>query len=78
MVLKDRDRLDAVGLGLEILCALQRLYPRVFHLDAALGLIGSRRALRAVADGMEPQSIAASWQPQLDEFRRLRANYLLY
>jgi uncharacterized protein YbbC (DUF1343 family) len=78
MVLKDRDRLDAVGLGLEILCALQRLYPRVFHLDAALGLIGSRRALRAVADGMEPESIAASWQPQLDEFRRLRANYLLY
>jgi uncharacterized protein YbbC (DUF1343 family) len=77
-VLKDRDRLDAVGLGFEILCALQRLYPKVFQLDAALGLIGSRRVLRAIADGLEPEAVAASWQPQLDEFRRLRASYLLY
>jgi uncharacterized protein YbbC (DUF1343 family) len=55
MVLKDRVRLDAVGSGIEILCALQRLYPRVFHLDAAIGLIGSRRVLRAIADGSEPE-----------------------
>jgi uncharacterized protein YbbC (DUF1343 family)/CubicO group peptidase (beta-lactamase class C family) len=78
VVLKDRNRLDAVGLGLEILCALQRLYPRVFQLDAALGLVGSRRALQAITDGLEPQSIVASWQPQLEEFHRLRATYLLY
>jgi uncharacterized protein YbbC (DUF1343 family) len=78
VALKDRNRLDAVGLGLEILCALQRLYPRVFQLDAALGLIGSRRALQAITDGLEPQSIVASWQIQLDEFHRLRASYLLY
>ncbi len=78
VVLKDRNRLDAVGLGLEILCALQRLYSKAFQLDAAIGLVGSRRVLRAIADGSEPESIAASWQPQLEEFHRLRATYLLY
>ena len=78
IVLKDRGSLNSVGLGIEILCALQRLYPRVFHLDAAIGLIGSRSVLRAIADGLEPESIAASWQPRLDEFRRLRASYLFY
>jgi uncharacterized protein YbbC (DUF1343 family)/CubicO group peptidase (beta-lactamase class C family) len=78
VVIKDRNRLDAVGLGLEILCALQRLYSKAFQLDAAIGLVGSRRVLRAIADGSEPESIAASWQPQLEEFHRLRATYLLY
>jgi uncharacterized protein YbbC (DUF1343 family) len=78
IALTDRGRLDSVGLGIEILCALRRIYPRVFHLDAALGLIGSRRVLRAIADGSQPESIAASWQPQLDEFRRLREQYLSY
>jgi uncharacterized protein YbbC (DUF1343 family)/CubicO group peptidase (beta-lactamase class C family) len=78
IVLKDRASLNAVGLGIEILSALQRLYPRLFHLDAAIGLVGSRSVLLAIADGLDPESIAASWQPRLDEFRRLRASYLLY
>ena len=78
IVLKDRGSLNSVGLGIEILSALQRLYPKVFQIDAAIGLIGSRSVLRAIADGLEPESIAASWQPRLDEFRRLRASYLLY
>jgi uncharacterized protein YbbC (DUF1343 family) len=78
MILKDRDRLDAVGLGIEILCALQRLHPGRFEIDKALGLVGSRAALRAIKEGQEPDAIAASWQPQLDEFRSMRARYLLY
>jgi uncharacterized protein YbbC (DUF1343 family) len=78
IVLKDRGSLNSVGLGLEILCALQRLYPGIFQLDQALHLIGSRRVLQAIKEGLDPEAIAASWQPQLDEFRRMRARYLLY
>ncbi|MBI5579462.1 MAG: DUF1343 domain-containing protein [Deltaproteobacteria bacterium] len=78
IVLKDRGSLDSVGLGVEILCALQRLYPGVFQLDPALHLVGSRTVLRAIKEGKDPQSIAATWQTPLDEFRRLRATYLLY
>ena len=78
MILKGRERLDAVGLGIEILCALQRLYPGRFEIDKALGLVGSRAALQAIKDGQDPEAIAASWRPQLDEFLRLRAGYLLY
>ncbi|MFO7710074.1 MAG: DUF1343 domain-containing protein [Desulfobacterales bacterium] len=76
--LKDRDRLDAVALGIELLCALQRLYPGAFKLQPALHLVGSRAVLQAIADGLGPDSIAASWQPQLEEFGRTRARYLLY
>jgi len=78
IVLKDRGSLNAVGLGIEILCALQRLYPGVFRLDPALHMIGSRAVIRAIADGLSPESIVASWQPQLDEFRQRRGPYLLY
>jgi len=78
IVLQDRGSLDSVGLGVEILCALQSLYPGVFQLDPALLMVGSRTVIRAIADGLAPESIVASWQPPLDEFRRLRATYLLY
>jgi len=78
IVLQDRGQLDAVGLGIEILVALRRLYPGMFQLDPALLMVGSRTVIRAIADGLPPESIVASWQPQLDEFRRLRTTYLLY
>ena len=78
IVLQDRGQLDAVGLGIEILVALRRLYPGMFQLDPALLMVGSRTVIRAIADGLAPESIIASWQPQLDEFRKLRTTYLLY
>jgi uncharacterized protein YbbC (DUF1343 family)/CubicO group peptidase (beta-lactamase class C family) len=78
MILKDRQRLDAVRLGVEILCALQRLHPGRFEIDQALGLLGSRAALQAIKEGLEPEAIAASWQPRLVEFKKLREPYLLY
>jgi uncharacterized protein YbbC (DUF1343 family) len=74
----DRDRLDPVGMGVEILSALFRLYPVVFRIDSALTLLGSRAALQAVKDGLDPHEIAAAWQPGLDRFLLTRARYLLY
>jgi uncharacterized protein YbbC (DUF1343 family) len=74
----DRDRLDPVGMGVEILSALYRLYPVVFRIDSALTLLGSRAALQAVKDGLDPHEIAAAWQPGLDRFLLTRARYLLY
>ena len=78
IVVSDRRRLDSVLLGVEILSTLYRLYPNDFRIDKALSLIGSRAVLQAIKDGKEPQSIAAAWQPPLDEFRQLRATYLIY
>jgi hypothetical protein len=49
-------------------CALQRYYPAVVQLDPVLHLVGSRTVLRAIADGIAPEWLVASWHPQLDEF----------
>ena len=78
IALKGRGSLDSVGLGVEILCALQRLHPGVFQLEPALHMVGSRTVIRAIAQGLPAESIVAAWQPQLEEFHRRRAPYLLY
>jgi uncharacterized protein YbbC (DUF1343 family)/CubicO group peptidase (beta-lactamase class C family) len=78
MILKDRDRLDSVRLGIEILGALHRLHPGQFEIDKAVHLLGSRAAVQAIKEGQDPEAIAASWQPQLGEFRSRRKPYLLY
>lgn len=78
IVLVDRQGLDAAALGIEIASALYRWYPRDFQLDRTLGLIGARWVVQAIAHGQDPAAIALRWQDALDEFRKLRAKYLLY
>ena len=74
----DRAALDSPALGVELLAALHRFYPREFQIERILGMIGSREALRAVKNGADPQAVKQRWQASLEAFRRLRAKYLLY
>lgn len=76
--LTDRNLLDPTRAGIEIAAALHHLYPNDFRLDATLAMIGSRQTLEAIRTGQSPETIAASWQGQLETFRQLRSNYLLY
>jgi uncharacterized protein YbbC (DUF1343 family) len=78
VVLKDRNRLDAPALGVEITSALYRLYPDKFRLGDTLGMIGKRSVLSAIRDGEDPRAIVSSWQDPLDRFMQMRAKYLLY
>ncbi|HJV26755.1 MAG TPA: exo-beta-N-acetylmuramidase NamZ domain-containing protein [Aromatoleum sp.] len=78
LTVTDRDALDSPALGIEIVAALQRLYPGDFRLDATLGSIGSEQAVDAIRAGQDTRAIAAAWQPQLDAFITRRSLYLLY
>ncbi|MEW6659085.1 MAG: exo-beta-N-acetylmuramidase NamZ domain-containing protein [Thermodesulfobacteriota bacterium] len=74
----DRAALDSPALGIELLAALHRFYPREFQIDRTLGMIGSREVLRAIKNGDDPRNIKQRWQASLESFRRVRAKYLLY
>ncbi|MCX5908863.1 MAG: DUF1343 domain-containing protein, partial [Deltaproteobacteria bacterium] len=76
--LTDRQALDASILGIEIVSALYRLYPRDFEIDKTLRLIGARSVLQAIKNGKNLQDIVQSWQEPLKQFCRLRTQYLLY
>jgi uncharacterized protein YbbC (DUF1343 family) len=78
ITLTNRRALDSPGLGIEIAGALYRLYPDRFALDRTLGMIGSRKILREIRDGVDPRVIAAQCQVQSENFARLRSKYLLY
>ncbi|TAN39297.1 MAG: DUF1343 domain-containing protein [Nitrospirae bacterium] len=78
VVLEDRNLLDPVLLGIEMVSALRKLYPDVFQIDRILGLIGSRDVLKRLKDGTDPSSIALLWQDRLEEFNTMRSKYLLY
>lgn len=74
----DRRILDPGVMGVEIIGALYRLYPRDFQLDKTLGLIGERNVLQAIKQGKDPQYAELLWQGPLEQFLKLRAKYLLY
>ena len=77
--LLDRQALDAPELGAELASALYKLFPSDFQLDKTLGLVGSRRVVDAIRAGHDPRRMAYDWeQDQLQEFRKMRARYLLY
>ena len=75
---EDRQSLDAGRLGVEIASALYKIYPHQFHIDDALGLIGSRKVMQAITQGSETRDIVPLWQARMDDFLKLRAKYMLY
>ncbi len=77
ILLKDRDRLDSASLGIEIASALYWLYPKAFQIEKTVALMGSRWLVDAIKE-REPQVIVSKWEEPLQEFRKLRAKYLLY
>jgi uncharacterized protein YbbC (DUF1343 family)/CubicO group peptidase (beta-lactamase class C family) len=77
--LVDRDALDSPQLGVELAAALYKLFPRDFKLDSTLGLLGSRAVLDGIRQGRDPRRLAYEWeQNQLQAFRRMRQQYMLY
>ena len=78
MILVDRQAFDPTALGIEILSALYRLFPKNFQIDKTLDIIGTRWILQAIKKGEEPDNIVQKWQDSLKEFLNVRSKYLLY
>jgi uncharacterized protein YbbC (DUF1343 family) len=78
IVLLDRQAFEPTEMGVELLAALWRLSPQDFKLDGALHLVGSHKVLESIRDGESPSRIWYDWQERLEQFKKVRAQYLLY
>jgi len=78
IALTDRDALNSPELGVELLSALQRLYPKQFDLAKAQRLVVSVNTMLALGNNDDPHAIAAAWAGELAAFKKRRALYLLY
>jgi uncharacterized protein YbbC (DUF1343 family) len=81
----DRPAYRPLRLMIQILGAVQQLYPGQLEWDASAGGLyafdlgmGTDRVRRSLTAGSAPQQIEADWQPELADFIKLRAQYLLY
>ncbi len=78
ITLVDRDALDAVGLGLEIVTALRDRHPKEWDRTKLGKLLASAAALRRIERGESAAQVASGWAATRMEFERRRARFLLY
>jgi len=78
IIVTDRATFRPVFTGVEIAVALRTLYPNDWKVDSYLRLLVNADALERVKRGDSPREIVNSWSGQLEEFRKARAEVLLY
>ncbi|MFW6171808.1 MAG: exo-beta-N-acetylmuramidase NamZ domain-containing protein, partial [Planctomycetota bacterium] len=78
VVIADRRTFDPVKTGLEIARHIRILHPEKWNVSAYDRLLRNRRILDAVRAEQTVADMEAMYRPDLEEFRRVRADYLLY
>ena len=74
----DRTSVEPVRAGLAIAWTLRSLFGDSFQIDSVNHLLRNRRTMDALEGTENPAQLWQSWQEQLDEFKTVRAKYLLY
>jgi uncharacterized protein YbbC (DUF1343 family)/CubicO group peptidase (beta-lactamase class C family) len=78
MIVTDRDRLQAVDLGIVIALTLRRLHPNDYALDKIAPLLRHPATLEAIKSGQTLATIKRSWEADLRSFRKRREAFLIY
>ena len=77
-IVTDRNAFNSVRLGLEIIHAIQQLYPNNINIDVNRRLIGSKAVIAALEAGQDPATIENNYAKPLQKFLQIRQKYLLY
>lgn len=78
VVLTNRASFESMRMGIEIAAVLAKLYPSNFDVSKMIALVGNEETIRKLKAGDAPTAIVASWNVDLEAFRKMRAKYLLY
>ncbi len=78
IVVTDREKLQAVDLGIVIALTLRRLYPNDYALDKIAPLLRHPATLEAIKSGQTLAAIKRSWETDLKSFKKRREMFLIY
>jgi len=78
IVLIDRQAFEPTEMGVELLATLHRLSPQNLKLEGTLHLVGNHKVLESIRAGESPSRIWYDWQEDVEKFKKVRAQYLLY
>lgn len=78
LLITDRSRVCPLDVGFEIATCLRAMYADAWTAAAYDRLLADAQVMELVMNGSETQSIRAAFRNELNDFRKRRANYLLY
>ncbi|HTS10710.1 MAG TPA: DUF1343 domain-containing protein [Candidatus Limnocylindrales bacterium] len=78
LTVTNRKAFRSMLMGLEIVEALQKLYPQNFQTAKIIELLGSQSTVEQLEHGDDPRAIEAGWSAGLEKFETMRRKYLLY
>ena len=78
VVIADRRTFQSVKTGLEIARSIRMLHPDDWKVSGYDRLLGNKRILEAVTNEKSVAEMETIYQPDLKEFRRTRADFLIY
>jgi uncharacterized protein YbbC (DUF1343 family) len=74
----DRNAIEPVKMGVTLAWTLNKHFGEKFEVDKVVRLLQSKKALEAIKSAEDPSKIADVWQTDLEQFKQMRANYLMY
>jgi uncharacterized protein YbbC (DUF1343 family)/CubicO group peptidase (beta-lactamase class C family) len=78
VIIIDRTRFRPVRTGIEIAIALKKLFPENWKSERYLNLLVNKNAFDRVQRADSPEEIETSWASALEDFKKRRAQFLLY
>jgi uncharacterized protein YbbC (DUF1343 family) len=78
IMVTDRDRMEAVDVGIVLAQVFYRLYPKDFALEKVQTLLQDRITLDGIKTGKPLAEIKAAWQKDLAAFKARREKFLIY
>jgi uncharacterized protein YbbC (DUF1343 family)/CubicO group peptidase (beta-lactamase class C family) len=78
IIVTDRENFEPVRAGIEIAAALRKLYPTDWKMEKYLNLIVNQASFEQLKRGEAAEQVESSWLKDLEEFKKRRAQFLLY
>jgi uncharacterized protein YbbC (DUF1343 family)/CubicO group peptidase (beta-lactamase class C family) len=78
LLITNRAQFQSVFTGIEIAVALHRLFPSEWKVDSYSRLLVNADSLEHLKRGDSAEEIVRSWEPSLENFRRVRERVLIY
>jgi len=78
IIVANREEFEPIRVGVEIAVALRKLYPLDWKMEKYLNLIVNQTSFDKIKRGDAPEEIERAWQKGLDEFKKRRAQFLIY
>ncbi|MEO6434766.1 MAG: DUF1343 domain-containing protein [Tepidisphaeraceae bacterium] len=78
LIVTDRNAIDPVAAGVTIVWTLHKLFGDKFEVDKVVRLLQDEATMTAIKAVKDPKEIPAVWKDELEQFKKVREQYLIY